>query len=89
MKYILEKKLLGKGSIKHANKGYEQATIPGIGRRTKYGTLLGLFNAMKDKDNIIKYLSEKYHTDMKLFGYNITYRNGKYYATCTDGYMQC
>ena len=89
MQYIVEKKLSGKGTIQHKNQLLNTTILPDIGKKDRHGTLLALFSRVKDKDNIMKQMIDKYYIDMALFGYNVTLYDGKYYATCMDGNMSC
>ena len=50
------------------------------------GELLRFFSNLSNADSVIQKFTEMYYIDMRLFGYNISFHNGKYYAICTDNY---
>ena len=55
------------------------------------GELLRFFSYLPNANSVIQKLTEMYYIDMKLFGYNVSFHNGKYYAICTEdgGTLPC
>ena len=48
------------------------------------GELLPLFSNLPNAQSVIQKFTEMYYIDMRLFGYNVSFHNGKYYAICSE-----
>ena len=86
MEYIATAILKGNTTIKERNKSfiaYQHAD------KNTTGEPLRFFSDLPNADSVIQNLTKLYYLDMKLFGYNVSFHNGKYYAICTDYNMPC
>ena len=81
MEYIATAILKGNTTIKERNKSI--VTYQNDENNTT-GELLRFFSNLSNADSVIQKFTEIYYFDMRLFGYNVSFHNGKYYAICTD-----
>ena len=86
MEYIATAILKGNITIKEMNKSF--IAYQNDDKNTTR-ELLRFFSDLPNVDSVIQNLTKLYSIDMMLFGYNVSFHNGKYYATCTDNSMPC
>ena len=77
LRYIIAKKLSGKGKVMYLNSSRGQQNS------TSQERYLPLFSQLTNPESWIHKLMVQYGDDMDAFGYSYVIRDGRVYATCT------